>query len=436
MNSLKRFFLSRSTVITLIVLMLAAVVVGYLIPQRFLTAPADLEKWQLANPALSTLAGWLALDHLYTSPLFSLLLALFFVSLSLSTVEQFRAAQRRTFSPAGGGQGVAVAAPGSAVAAEIRKLGYLPVGSTGNGRRYVRHPWGYWGNFLLHLGLVVSILASLAITLLEKRGLIELIEGEIHAPGAPWTNEERGLLSPSLRLPRPVRLDRIQAEFWENDNIKQLYTDFSFLGPQGETASYAMHINKTVYHDGVRVFQGKRHGHAFYVSLVDERGGQHGEIFSVAYPTKRDKAGYGEFILPWSPYGLKAKYYGDAGRQSMTSENPELVLRLVEGKKLLAELSLTKGATGALGPYTATLVEVKRWAGLIFIDTVGMGGIFFGFFVIALGGALNYFAPPREFTVRDDDGGCRVSWQAAGSEKLYRDEYEMILERFTGSAGP
>lgn len=193
-----------------------------------------------------------------------------------------------------------------------------------------------------------------------------------------------------------------------------------------------MHVNKTIYRDGIRVFQGKRHGHAFYVSLFDERGARHGEIFSVVHPTKRDKAGYGDFNLSWSPFAVKAKYYADAARQSMAGENPQLVLRLVEGKKLLGELSLTKGATGTLGPYTATLVEVKRWGGLIFIDAVGMNGIFFGFFVIVLGGALNYFAPPREFTVREADGGCRVSWLAAGSEKLYRDEYESILNRFAG----
>ncbi|WP_298268812.1 cytochrome c biogenesis protein ResB [Geobacter sp.] len=433
MKSLKRFFLSRSTVISLICLMLGVVVGGYFIPQRFLTAPAELEKWQLAHPTFAILMRWFALDHVYTSPWFALILLVFLVSLSLSTVEQFRAASRRTFSPPGeGGETAVLAVPGSEVVAAIGKLGYLPVGKRGEGRRLVRHPWGYWGNFLLHLGIAVTIVASLMIVLLEKRGLVELIEGEVYVPGMPWTSEERGLISHSLRLPQPVRLDRIRAEFWENDNLKQLYTDFSFLSPTGAAASYGMHINSTVYHDGIRVFQGKRQGHAFYVRLVDERGGRHDEIFPIPYPPKRDRAGYGEFILPWSPYGLKAKYYADASRRTMAGENPELVLRLTEGRRVVADLSLTRGGTGMLGPYRATLVAVKRWAGLIFIDTVGMGGIFFGFFIIVLGGAFNYFFPPREFTVRDADGGCRVSWRAAGSEKLYRDEFETILHRFAG----
>ncbi|WP_236685631.1 cytochrome c biogenesis protein ResB [Geobacter pickeringii] len=102
MKSLKRFFLSRSTVITLIILMLCVVLTGYFIPQRFLTTPPELEKWRLAHPAFATTVRWFALDHVYTSPWFALLLLLFFASLSLSTVEQFRAAYRRTFSPAGG----------------------------------------------------------------------------------------------------------------------------------------------------------------------------------------------------------------------------------------------------------------------------------------------------------------------------------------------
>ncbi|WP_236685632.1 hypothetical protein [Geobacter pickeringii] len=279
-------------------------------------------------------------------------------------------------------------------------------------------------------------MASLTIVLLEKRGLVELMEGEVYTPGTPWTNEERGLLSSSLRLPWGMRLDRTRAEFWENDNLKQLHTDFSILDPQGKTASVGMQINETIYRDDIRIFQGKRHGHAFYVSLIDERGARHDEILSIPYPLKRDKAGYGEFILPWSPYALKAKYYADATRLSMAGENPELVLRLTEGRRVVAELPLTRGGTGMLGPYRATIVEVKRWAGLIFIDAVGMNGIFFGFFVIVLGGGLTYFFPPREFTVRDDDGGCRVGWQAAGSDRLYRDEYETILNRFAGRAEP
>lgn len=93
---IKRFFLARSTVLTLIILVLGAVVVGYLFPQRFLLSPAGMDRWALDHPFLATLSRTLALDHVYTSPWFAVLLALFMVSLLFSTWEQFTRALRLT----------------------------------------------------------------------------------------------------------------------------------------------------------------------------------------------------------------------------------------------------------------------------------------------------------------------------------------------------
>lgn len=433
MASVKSFFLSRKTILTLISLMLAVVVTGYFIPQKFLTSPEDLDKWQAANPAVATVTKFLGLDHIYTSPLFAALLLLFLLSLSLSSYEQFRAAVRRTFGASGppvtfSGEGNVADAT-----AAVRALGYIPLGDNSLARRFVRNPWGYWGNFCLHAGIALSIAGSLAVVLFEKRGLTELIEGEVHEVGSPWTTEDRGLVAGHLVLPEPVRLDAVRREYYETDNLKQLYVDFSFLSAEGSETPYTMHINQTVFHRGIRAFQGKKYGHAFYVSFDDGKGGTHGQIFTVPHPSDRQTARFKRFNVDWSLYDFKAKYFTDAARASMMVTNPEFILKLQEGKTVIAEASLTKGRPVRIGPYTATLVEVRPWAGLIFMDTPGMGILFFGFFITVLGGFLHYFTPPREFSVAGSESGVSIGWSALRDPPLYRQEYETVVNSLSGS---
>jgi hypothetical protein len=409
--------------------MLGAVVLGYCFPQRFLTSPAELGKWQLANPTLAKLSRLLALDHLYTSPWFAVLLALFLVSLCFSTWEQFRIAMRKSREGGAGGESFEAAAAAPELAAGLRSLGYLELRG-GNGiTRFVRHPWGYWGNFLLHLGIVITIASSLVILLCEKRAVVELLEGEVHQPGAKWTKEERGLLAGELVLPEAVRLDRVVPEYYENDKLRQLSTGFSFVDTAGRATSLSMHVNKSVNYKGVRVFQGKAHGRAFFVRFTERDGQEHGQLFLLDKPLDRNTASYKDLNLDWLPGTLKLKYYGDAERRSPDGSDPLFVMRLMDGEKVGAELPLRVGETGRFGDYGAQLLKVERWGELIFIDTTGMAGIFLGFFVLCLGGALSYFCPPRECSLTPAENGCRVAWRATRFERLYRDEFEELRRR-------
>lgn len=423
---LKRFFLSKRTIITLIILMLGAILLGYFFPQRFLSSPDDLDKWQLANPALAKLSRWFALDHVYTSPWFALLLTLFLVSLCFSTWEQFRIALRKSRGGGAGGESFETSASAVVLADGLRSLGYLRTGTREGAILFVRHPWGYWGNFLLHLGIVISIASSLLILLYEKRAVVDLLEGEMHPAGAAWVKEERGLLAGALVLPDAVRLDRVVPEYYDNDNMRQLTTDFSFVDAAGRAEPFSMHINKSVRYRGVRIFQGKSHGRAFFVKFTGRDGRQHGEVFMLDHPVDRNMASYKDFTLAWLPVNLKTKFYGDAARRSVDGRNPLFVMRLVEGGKVAAELPLKVGETGRLGDYTAQLVKIERWGGLVFIDTTGMAGIFFGFFIVCLGGLLSYFCPPRECSLYPAEGRCRLSWRATRFERLYRDEFDAL----------
>jgi cytochrome c biogenesis protein len=417
----------------LILLILIAVIIAYIFPQRFITSQVQMERWRNYHPAWVPWVERLGLDHVYTTPWFAALLFAFLLTLIISTIEQIKISIKKTFGHGvvSDGKNLRVNATEEELKTAIKKLGYFQIIRNQETLRFVKYPWGYWGNVLLHLGIMIVIASSLIIVLTEKRGRLQLIEGELYVPGTPWVMEEKGMLVGSFILPEAVRLDNVFPEFWETDDLKQLMTTISFSDPKGRSKRYTLSINQTINYRGIRVYQSQSFGNAFFVTLTDKEGRSKGLILQIQNPNKRDKASYGNFRSEGMPYLLKAKYFADAEKKSMLSQNPLLIMRLVDKGRLISEVSLKKGGSGQLGPYTATLDNASMWAGMIFVDITGMPCIFFGFLIIIIGGGLTYFMPPREFYIRKEDRGLFIiTWKATRFESFYKEEYEKIVAVF------
>jgi len=429
MLSFKRFFLSRKTILALILLILLSVVIGYIFPQRFSTAPSVMDEWKEAHPFLVPWVEALGLGHVYSTSWFAALLFVFLFSLVISTYEQIKISTKKTFGglPAGG-ESFRIIAEENELISAIKTQGYFRAAKNEEGYRFVKRPWGYWGNVLLHIGIVITIASSLLIALTQKRGVLNLVEGEITIPGAPWAAEENGLMAGKFVLPEAVRLEQVIAEFWETDDLKQLTSAISFIDPQGRINKYTLAINQTIDYRGLRIYQSYNSGDAFFVKFVDLEGGRNGVILQIQSPSKRDRASYGNFHLEGTPYLLKAKYFADAGKRSMDSTNPLLVLRLMDKGKVLGEINLRKGESDKIGPYTASFLEASKWAGIIFVDITGMPGIFLGFFIIIAGSGLTYFMPPSEFFVRREGNEFSIAWKATRFESFYKEEFESVLK--------
>lgn len=427
-RAIKRFFLSRKTILFLILLILAAIIIAYIFPQRFITPQAQMERWRNYHPEWVPWVEKLGLDHVYSTPWFAVLLLVFSLTLIISTFEQIKVSIKKTFGHVvtSGGKNFKVNATEEEIKTAIKRLGYFQIIRNQAALRFVKHPWGYWGNVLLHLGIVLVIASSLIIVLTEKRGLLHLLEGELYTPGTPWLVEYNGILAGRFIMPEAVRLDNVFTEFWETDDLKQLITTISFSNPQGRTKRYNLAVNQTVSYRGIRVYQDHNFGDAFFVTLTDREGRNTGLILQIKNPDKKDKASFGIFQSEEIPYLLKAEYFADADKKSMLSANPLLIMRLVDRDMVIGKVSLKNGESGQLGPYTATVVGVTRWAGMIFVDITGMPGIFLGFFIIIIGGGLTYFMPPREFYLKKEDGGFSITWKATRFEGFYKGEYEKV----------
>lgn len=434
MSAIKNFIISRKTVVFLISSILTAVVASFVFPQRFITPPIKMGNWILAHPYLGSLMNYLGLDHLYTTAWFAAIICLFTVSLAVSCYDQFMVAWGKTFDiPAGSGKPVFELGriTDDQLVKILRGHGYLSVSRNQELSKFVKSPWGYWGKFLLHGGMVLVIAASLLILLTQKKGTLYLYEGESHAPGDRWLIEEKGLMVDSLRLPMTVRLEEVKPEYWENDDLKLLSTKVTFVRSDGEVSEHRLAINQTRMFDGLKVYQSQEFGAAFFAEFYDDKGARQGVILQIAHPQRRDVAGYQDFKFDWLPHTLKTKYFADSEKRNMESISPQLILRLVNGKRVAGELSLKPGEMGALGEYKVKLVKVKKWAGIIFVDISGMTGIFAGFFIIILGSGLIYFTPPREIVVQTTEGSRSVVWRATNFGECYEDEIARIRSALT-----
>lgn len=431
----KKVLLARSTVLTLIVMVLGAMLLGSIIPQKFLLTPRGAAKWHADYPVLAPLAERLGLDHVYTHPLFAVIIMLAVASLLASCVEQCRIAWRRTFAPGlqgGDSSEFTTTASLASVTAWLCRRGYLRV-ATGEGSvRLCRNPWGFWGNAFLHAGMLIVIVSSLWIALTQQRGLVHLAVGEVFPPGGKWLSTEKGLLADDFRLDRPVRLDGISYEFWPSFGVKNIVSSLTFLDNDKGGETRTAEINNILNYQGGQLYQTAEFGHAFYLEIQSAAGERRTYQLLIAHQQKPDKPSYEDFPDMLGPGGmLRAKYFVDQEKRSLSRENPLLVLRVDENGTQLGQLSLVVGGGGDIGPYHFRLLKVDRWTGLIFVHLSGISGVFFGFFVIVCGSILNYFTPPREVIVRSQSGvDSIVSWRGVKFSEFYQDEFEALRAEF------
>jgi hypothetical protein len=433
---LKRFFLARGTILTLISLSLAAMVVASLVPQSFLLSPQGARKWREDYPILAPLTERLGLDHLYTHPVFAALLLLVVISLGCSCLEQFRAAWRRTFASTLTGEG-AMVVPASKdirqVVGVLQRHGYRTLGGGSYLGRRVKHPWGFWGNFLLHGGMLVVIGSSLLIALTQQRGLLHLVAGESFQPGQQWLTTEKGLLAKNFTLDRTIRLDDVGYDFRPGYGVKNVISTLSFLDHGHYRDTRNVGIND-IYRDGdLRIYQTVDFGHAFSLEITDPAGNKRAYQLLLAHPTRPERASYEDYpdLLPAGAV-LRLKYFADPAKRSFATENPLLVVRVDNQGRQEGQVSLLAGSAGNVGGYQLRLLKVDKWAGLIVVKLYGIGGVFFGFFLLILGGVLHYFTPPREVLVQQgSEGELLVSWRGTKFADFYRDEFDSLEQALT-----
>jgi len=431
-NKLTQFINARRTSLGLIILLAALMYISTLIPQEIDSTPATIEVWRRAHEWLLWLVDSVNLHRIYSQPWFSVTILFAALSLGVSSFDQLTSARRKLSSTSiASGEELAESVTKQLFVDVAQSHGYRLIRTFSNEQlKFVRNPWGYFGVMMLHLGMTLTIAVSLYVSLTGRQGAVILVEGELRDNRKSWDGSEHGMLSSPLKLPGSIRLDKVRVVFDGKNQPTDVISDISISDQTGKTESLTTSVNRISRYKGLRIYHASQYGDAFSVIFTDKSGTEYTEKISAQQPVSLEKAGYSSpFRVAWSPYQFGVKYFADADRKSMSSGNPQLVVRMLNGEKEVARTALTTGYPGMLSEYRIRLVKVEKWTKLIIVDIKGMSAIFAGFFIVMLGGLIHFMTPPRELIgVRQSDGTYRVYWRAIAFKDFYGDERDGIAQ--------
>jgi cytochrome c biogenesis protein len=430
---LSTFLTARSTVITLFAAICVALLVASSIPQQESLGGKNPEWVGRLPDGLRFLTTWLKLDHIVGSGWFATLVALFWLSLAISTVSQYSvtcALVKRVPSAALPPESIRIEMLPSDFARLVAGAGYHLVGSVDGVQRYVKNRIGLWGNFLLHVGLVTTVFFSMIYVVTQHRILVRLTGQELTRLTPSNVQELRGVLPMKQQLPYSAVLKNLEPRFWGNDKLEYLSSELYLTDVAGaEPRRVDVALSDKSSYGSYIVYQANAYGRAFDLELETASLERRRTRLFLPYPPKRNVASYGEIGIDGTDFMIKGKFIADAEQASMKLNRSPFTVRLYRGKELLGEATLAPGVKGPLGPLSVTLVQEEWWTDILLDDSRGIAGIFFGFTLILAGVLSSYCLVPREIIVREAAGGASVQHIARRFAPFYREEFDEIIKK-------
>ncbi|MDP2400424.1 MAG: cytochrome c biogenesis protein ResB, partial [Actinomycetota bacterium] len=273
LHRLNAFLIARRTAVTLIAVLLVLMALGYILPQQTVTGPGP-NRLGVPGPVLA-LSAAIGFDRMWSSAVFLGTLGACLISLTAALAHSARLAWRRSTAPIIGAGSLGsqhVSLQSEVVASHLRASGYRPVRPVDGAARFIRHPWGLWGGFVLHLGLVITTAAAIVVLATETWAIVGLAEGEVHTSGSPWSAEEPARFADPIVLSEDLRLDSVTPEYWDNNELRQVTSDITFIAPDGSEVPVTVSVNGSRVFRGVRFFQDQQFGRAFFIEI--ERDGE------------------------------------------------------------------------------------------------------------------------------------------------------------------
>lgn len=253
-----------------------------------------------------------------------------------------------------------------------------------------------WGSLIFHTGLLLVIVAGLAQPLWQKRGFVQLMQGEIFlGREGEFLKTEKGSLAGKIELPFGLRLDALRDAYWKDGrNLRELASDVSVLR-NGHAKPVRVAVNSPLLDSGFAVYQSAYYGHAVSVEL-ERRDGQrlmtHFLLDRAAAPGKPEVGGQS---FANTDYLFSLRLSPDASGKTFALSNPSVEVEVFKGGRPVYAGPLTDKPIPALDGDRFTLAEIKPWSGLNIVDRGGLWILRLGFILTALGAAILFIRSPE-----------------------------------------
>jgi cytochrome c biogenesis protein ResB len=463
MQKVKRFLLSRKTVISLICAVFISCLLGSAVPQIARKTPQFFTAWEAKSPRIYHVIDLLQLNQVYTSAWFLIIVALTALCLAYSVYYQSRALlkskkpfQRETNkgpfkdyvalkSVRSSGSGV-----GKTAHADIERVfrikGYRPYLVTERSRYFVfgKNKVGRWGSVIFHLGLLFCIAAALYGLAFQKRGFIQLVQADtFRGKDTDWQTRHLGVFAGDFNLGFQVRLDKLTPSYWEDNRIKDMEASLTITDEKDNAWEFVLSPAIPVHFAGTKVYQSNYYGYVLGFIMEKEGGNKAFTNFFLDGPGRKNEPFAGETDFPTSDYILNMKFYPNLIEPSFYATLPGVDLIVTEkgeqrfkGRVLFSQRARLNDDT------TLAFVQMRYWTGLSIVKNRGMPLVYWGFALTTMGALVVFMLPYKEIHLKITEDRDHILISMGGRTKkygpLFSEEFNVLteeLEKLLGEHG-
>jgi len=458
MQKVKRFLLSRKTVISLICAVGISCLIGSTIPQVTTKTPQFFEAWEAESPKIYYAIDLLQLNQVYTSTWFLVLVALIAFSLTYSIYYQSKvlikskAPAQRDITEGSfkdyltlklvGSSGLGVGRLAHEIKGIFKTNGYRPYLVTEGSRYFIfgRNRWGRWGGIIFHVGLLFIIVAALYSLTFQKRGFIQLRQTDtFQGKDEDWLVKRLGVFARDFNLGLRVYLNKFTPTYWENDQIKDLESNLTIIDVKGEAKEFLLSPGNPIHFKGTKIYQSTHYGYALGFILKREDGKKVLTHFLLDAQTKKDKPLAGEMDFPTTDYILDMKFYPNLIEPSFYATLPGVDLTVKEKGEERFKGRVLFSQRAWLNKNPLTFARIHHWTGLIFVKNYGMPLVYLGFALVTLGALLIFMLPYKEVHLKVTEEGDHIQLFMGGRAKRYQalfsEEFKEMAERLEKALG-
>jgi cytochrome c biogenesis protein ResB len=428
-QKIKKFLISPKTVITLIIIILIACVIGFLIPQVTDKSPSYFELWKEKNPYTFRIVDRLQLNRVYTSIWFLSTIFLVMVSLGYSIYLQVRRnlfqhssftihergtnsdlrsiANKRYFAilkEKRGGVDI------EKIKKIFRKKGYRlllihdkktnssePLAINNKQKLvFIKNSIGRWGSIIFHFGMLLIIISALIAFSFQKRGFVQIIKGEIFSgKDTDFLSKNVGVFVRNFDLDFKTHFLSFKHEYGDNDILKALESSIAIIDRYGKIRRALLSINEPFDFNGVRIYQSNNYGYTLSFVLRKNSGEKVVTHFNLDMARKKGVPLIGKSDFPTTDYIFQIKFYPDITGQTFYITKPIVYLTISEAfsNNLLFKGLLLPKHSIKIKDDILTFAGITEWSGLIFAQNPGIIITYIGF-IFGIVGALVIFGFP------------------------------------------
>ncbi len=421
----KRTLFSRTFALYLLVVMLAFLVVGSLLPDIDTMAEGEIVKASQARPYLYWLSGILRVQRLMSSPYFLALPVLIFLSTAVCTSRRvlFRTRKEGGFT---------------CEAAGITNMGIRDIASLlsdqkwalreqANGLIADKGVSGFWGSVLFHAGLLLMFVAVVVSARTRFNAELLLTEGfpvQLGSEAFVKIYKSNGLAS----LPQAtIELKRFVPTY-ERDIYKK---DFSaLLSVNGE--SREVHVNRPVE---IGDFQLNLHRFGFAPSFrIADQAGR--EVLNATVNLVLADGASDSFLVPGTLYEVRAQFFpdffSDGGKsrsRSALPKNPVFLLTVKHMGQQIGKGLIRLGDASEIGGLTITFDGLNYWTDMIVSKDHGVWLFAWSFVLIVLGLTVRFALPDKQLFITVSGKDITIKGWCKYYPSFFEDEVKTLLEK-------